>query len=73
MGEKIEKTVAGGTAKVERDSCRIEHDDGTVEYVSKGPKRQEAVDNQSQDSFPASDPPSFTPERPADKPKHPEP
>ena len=69
MGKKVEKTVAGGNAKTETTSNRIEHDDGTVEYVSRQ-SESEAVDKQSADSFPASDPPCATPHLHEEKPKH---
>jgi hypothetical protein len=37
---------------------RIVHLDGTVEYISR--EGEDAVDRDSADSFPASDPPAFT-------------
>jgi hypothetical protein len=44
----------------DKPSHRVEHPDGTVEFLSQC-EVEEGVDTSSADSFPASDPPSFTP------------
>ncbi|HLN23316.1 MAG TPA: hypothetical protein VK558_04950 [Patescibacteria group bacterium] len=44
----------------QKPSHRVVHSDGTVEYLSRC-DIEECVDTSSADSFPASDPPSFTP------------
>ena len=41
-------------------TAKLVHADGSIDYISL-PEVNEAVDTSSEDSFPASDPPSFTP------------